>query len=318
MLPTHTFLDKVRSAAPRLGQRVSPTVERLTVRISTPWRVLLVVVVMLALNTAVALASPGILVPQDWWMWEQLPERIASGNVYVHGDGYYFTWSPLAALILGWVIVPLGYPIWFAAHLAVLPLLRSSTLVMLILVSVSLWVDAIVGNGMIFVAVAGALALRGSRSGALISLVLFVLMPRPLQLPLVGWLAWQDRRLLVPFASMIVVSALAVVVTGWNWLGGLAASSSAAHAGANLAPTALTGPAWLIIGIPLAAWLTARGRLGLAGLAMSPYLFPQHLLALAWEWRWVVPRRRMALPPNPEARNPRVPGETSNEGPSNP
>jgi hypothetical protein len=313
MLPAQTLLEKVRSAGPRWGQLASRR-ERLAVRISTPWRVASVAVVMLALNTAVALASPGILVPQDWWMWEQLPERIASGAVYAHGDGYYFTWSPLAALLLGWVIVPLGYPIWFAAHLAVLPLLRSSALMMLILVSVSFWVDAIVGNGMIFVAVAGTVALRGSRSAALISLVLFVLMPRPLQLPLVGWLAWQDRRLLVPFAVMIVISAAAVIVTGWNWLGGLAAQSSAVEAGANLAPTALSGPAWLIIGIPLAAWLTARGRLGLAGLAVSPYLFPHHLLALAWEWRWVVPRTRTARPPTRESRIPPTPRATSQEG----
>jgi hypothetical protein len=51
----------------------------------------------------------------------------------------------------------------------------------------------------------------------------------------------------------------------------------------NVGPTRLLGPAWLLIGIPLGLWLTLKGRLGLAGMALSPYLFPHYYLALLWE-----------------------------------
>jgi hypothetical protein len=40
----------------------------------------------------------------------------------------------------------------------------------------------------------------------------------------------------------------------------------------------LLGNWWLAAGIPLAIWLTRRGRVGFAALAVSPYLLPQYFL----------------------------------------
>jgi len=46
-------------------------------------------------------------------------------------------------------------------------------------------------------------------------------------------------------------------------------------------PPAWLGSAWLLIGVPLGAWLTWRGRVGWAGLAISPYwLMPYYLMLL--------------------------------------
>ena len=39
----------------------------------------------------------------------------------------------------------------------------------------------------------------------------------------------------------------------------------------------------MVIGLPLAAWLTWKGRLGLASLAASPYWLPYYLLMLLLE-----------------------------------
>lgn len=51
----------------------------------------------------------------------------------------------------------------------------------------------------------------------------------------------------------------------------------------NFSPTRLIGVVWLLIGVPLAAWLTWKGRVGIAGLAMTPYLLPPYLLMLLWD-----------------------------------
>jgi hypothetical protein len=53
----------------------------------------------------------------------------------------------------------------------------------------------------------------------------------------------------------------------------------------DLGPTRFLGMAWLIIGVPLAAWLTWKGRVGWAGLAMSPYVPPVYLMLLLFELR---------------------------------
>jgi hypothetical protein len=46
----------------------------------------------------------------------------------------------------------------------------------------------------------------------------------------------------------------------------------------NVGPSRWLGAWWLLAGIPLAAWLTWRGRVGLASLAVSPYLLPYYLM----------------------------------------
>jgi hypothetical protein len=46
----------------------------------------------------------------------------------------------------------------------------------------------------------------------------------------------------------------------------------------NVGPSRFVGTWWLLAGIPLGAWLTWKGRIGLASLAVSPYLLPYYLM----------------------------------------
>ena len=241
---------------------------------------------LVGLNVALAVISPGILVPQDWWGYEQLPARIADGNVYDTGPGYWWVWPPIAAAIFAWMIVPIGYPIWFALHLAVLALMRSWWLIGLTALSLPFWIDTVVGHTTIFVAVAGVLALRGSRWGTLASLGLFWLAPRPLQLPLMAWLLWRQPGTLVPFVAFAAIAIVTTLVSGYSdeMLAAMTSIQSQQMAlNVNLSPTHWIGPAWLVVGIPLAAWLTWKGRIGLAGLALTPYILPSYWLVLLWE-----------------------------------
>ncbi len=46
----------------------------------------------------------------------------------------------------------------------------------------------------------------------------------------------------------------------------------------NIGPSFFVGLWWLILGIPLGIWLTLKGRVGWAGLAVTPYWLAQYLL----------------------------------------
>lgn len=223
--------------------------------------------------------------PADWELWEQVAGRIRDGTLYDHSGTYTWVWSPLAAWLIAGVIVPAGYGALMAVRAAVLPLL-GWRLAALTILSLPFWVDAINGNLFTFSVVAGVLALRGNRWAALSFLALTCLMPRPVQLPLAGWLLWQRADVRLPFIGMVAVSAIAAGVSGYavDWLSALVALTGGYRTPeVNLGPTRLFGAAWLIIGVPLAAWLTLKGRVGWAGLALSPYVIPQYLLSILWE-----------------------------------
>jgi len=135
--------------------------------------------------------------------------------------------------------------------------------------------------------VSGAVALTGSRWGGLIYLALCILMPRPVQAPLAVWLLWKQPGLRWPFVGMILVTLGVSLWSGYldDWLRVMLTLGGANNEHfANLSPTKILGSAWLIVGIPLAAWLTWKGRVGLAGMAMTPYALPGYLLVLLWEW----------------------------------
>ena len=63
-----------------------------------------------------------------------------------------------------------------------------------------------------------------------------------------------------------------------EWVARLLDSTADIGSDFNIGPSALIGSWWLIVGIPLGIWLTWRGRIGLAGLAVSPYVLPYYLL----------------------------------------
>jgi hypothetical protein len=223
--------------------------------------------------------------PADWELWEQLPERIGTHTLYDHGPVYNWVWSPIAAWLLAYAVVPLGYGVLMAVRTAVLPLL-GWRLAALTVLSLPFWVDAINGNLFVFSVVAGVLALRGNRWGALAYLALTCIMPRPVQFPLAAWLVWRHPETRWPFAAMVTASLIVLLATGYatDWLSVLVSLAGGyGTPEVNLGPSRMLGVGWLIIGLPLSVWLTITGRVGWAGMALSPYLVPQYLLAILWE-----------------------------------
>ena len=90
----------------------------------------------------------------------------------------------------------------------------------------------------------------------------------------------------LPFVGMAVLAVLTAIPTGYLsvWIGSLLGRAAGEIANDfNLSPSRLIGPAWLLIGVPLAAWLTMRGRMGWATMAISPYLLPYYVQMLGLE-----------------------------------
>ncbi len=221
----------------------------------------------------------------DWTNFIEAANRLGTGTLYEVDPPYVFRWSPVAAWLLGFVtLMPLW--LWQVLHLAALPLLRSWLLVAAVLVSYPFWFDVQTGNLMTFVAVAGFLALRGARVATAAFLVMAVLIPRPLMLPLAVWLLWHRPATRLPFLAFFVVHGLVVAWSGYaqDWLGALTDVSAELINAYNFGPSALIGALWIPIGLALAAWLTWRGRLGLASLAISPYRLPYYYLMLVLEF----------------------------------
>lgn len=216
----------------------------------------------------------------DFELYRESGRLIASGQspytATVEACGHWcaFRHSPLVAWF--WAL-PIPLEIWRVAHLAVLPLL-GPWLGLATLLSWPLWSDVAMGQPMTFAFVLAVLALRGNRWAGLGFLVMATLMPRPIMLPVAGWLLWTDRRLLVP---LLAISAVHLGLA-WPWLGEWIGSLSSATGdmanSVQVAPSRWIGGWWVVIGLPLAAWLTWRGRLGLAALCASPYWFGYYLL----------------------------------------
>ncbi len=243
----------------------------------------------------------------DWANFIEAGERFGTGTLYEVDPPYAFRWSPVAAWLLGFVtLMPLW--LWQVLHLAVLPLLRSWLLVAAVLVSYPFWFDVQTGNLMTFVAVLGVLALRGGRVATATFLVLTVLIPRPLMLPLAVWLLWQRPATRLPFAAFFVAHAAVVVALGYGaeWLAALTSVQAELGNAYNFGPSRFIGALWIPIGLALAAWLTWRGRLGLASVAISPYWLPYYFLMLLLEFAppKTCVRRKSSPGTTAKARNP--------------
>ncbi len=48
----------------------------------------------------------------------------------------------------------------------------------------------------------------------------------------------------------------------------------------NVAPSAIIGPVWIVLAIPLAVWAFRAQRPALSGLLLQPYWLPYYLLIL--------------------------------------
>jgi hypothetical protein len=263
--------------------------------IRIPWR-LVILGAYVGINAALIPMKIrlGPAVASDWQTFEALPAAIADGRIYDADGALPFIWSPVAAWIMAGVTAVVGYWPWLVLHVVAVMLLRSPLLIGLMIASYGFWFDAAQGNTLTFCLVAAILALRGNRWAIVVFFILLVLMPRPLLAPVAAVLLLRHRSTWIPVAVVVLGHALLVLASGYalTWIGALLTYNLSP--GITIGPTAIVGGWWLLVGIPVALWLTWRGLPGLAGLAASPYIAPQYLMwplcdvspdAVRTEWR---------------------------------
>jgi hypothetical protein len=216
----------------------------------------------------------------DWAIFGEAGRRIREGgDLYAVEPDYAFRYSPFLAWLFV-LIAPIGATLWRALHVIAALSLPSRGLALATLLAWPFWFDVEAGNLVTFAFALAAWALtgRGWAIGAYLGLLLLV--PRPLMMPVAAWLLWQHPQWRMRFIAMVVVSAVAVALTGWGpeWIAALLASTDEMKSALNFGPSRLIGVAWIPIGIAIAAILTWRGRLGLASVAASPYWLPYYFL----------------------------------------
>ena len=247
--------------------------------------------ILAVLNAWIATSAIFLLFePTDWRLFEELPGRLAAGTVYEAGPGYNWIYSPIMAWLVAVFVLPMGYEMWFALHAASLVLLRDWRLVTLAVLSLAFWVDTIIGNVFVFVAVIGVLAARGSKAGTLAFVLLFVLMPRPVTTPMALWLLWQRPYSRLPFAAAAVVTIAVTLTTGYldDWYRAMLPFTQTLSWIGYFGPARFVGGWWVPAGLIIGALLTYRHHPGWAGLAVAPYVNATYFLILLVE---LVPRR---------------------------
>lgn len=263
-----------------------------------------VTALIMAVNLYLAARSLRIVLTDapavDWEQYVEAGRRVfTGGDLYAVTDTYAYHYSP----VLAWLFAPLaaiGTAGWRLLHIAAMLALPTWPMRILGLVSWPFWYDLEAGNVLAFVVLAAAWALRGNRVAIAAFLGLLLLVPRPLMVPVAAWILWKQPEWRLPFAVAFAIHAAVVVATGWasDWAVALLAAGGDVAIPSNIGPSRFIGTLpWLAIGLPVAAWLTQRGRLGLASLAASPYWLPYYLLVLLlelWELRWPTRRRPTA------------------------
>lgn len=215
----------------------------------------------------------------DWHVFAVAWERFNEGTLYVEESWWYiFRWSPVAAPLLIPVAF-IGENLWRLMHLVALAGLPGWRR-LVALASYPFWFDVQAGNIMILVLIAAYWGLRGKAWAIGTTLVLALLVPRPLMVPLVAWLLWKQPGWRMPFAIMFVVHAGAVLATGYatEWIGVLLEATPQMLGDLNVGPSAIIGVGWLVIAVPLAAWMFWRGHPATAGVLLQPYWLPYYLL----------------------------------------
>ena len=264
----------MRIAADRLMNRLLPTFA------AWPrWWPILVAVAVTSPLTAYwwSLVAAGS-VAFDWRIFVEAGERFHAGSpdLYQVSELYSFRHSPVLAMAMpgiAWIGVTGIRMLTLACALA----LPSWPMRVLAVASWPFAMDVQHGALITLIVLTAAWALKGSRVASLGFVVLALLSPRPLMIPIAGYLLWQQPWLRVPSVVLLVAHSLAVLATGYgdDWVALLlSASTDMLQSPFNLSPSRFVGLAWLLVGIPLAAVLTWRGRPGLAALAISPYVLP--------------------------------------------
>ncbi len=223
---------------------------------------------------------------QDWDLMTAAGQRVVLGlspfDPTPGPGGGTWRYSPLLAYGFAFA-APIGRVGWALAPFALLLLLRDWRLIAIFLMAVPFWRDVENGLSFIEIPLVALIALRGSYLGGLALVALAVLMPRPMMIPLVGWQLWKDRRLRLPSLVVTVVLTAGAVLTGWGteWIRELLRVTVSAQAG-QFSIIGLIGPLWATMPV-VAIWLTWRGHLGFAALAISPYWTPAYPLVLILE-----------------------------------
>lgn len=218
----------------------------------------------------------------DWRIFVEAGERAwaHSPDLYEITPTYSFRHSPLLAYAMpavAWVGT-LGIRLLTVAAAVAMP---TWPMRLLALASWPFAMDVQHGALITPLVLAGAWALRESRPAGIAFIAIALLSPRPLMLPVVAFLLWRQPWLRIPTLVMTVASIVGVLATGYadDWLTVLTSRGLDPYgAPLNLSPTRLIGSWWIPLGLAAAAWLTYRGRPGLAALAMSPYVLPHYLL----------------------------------------
>lgn len=266
--------------------RFAASFSRLVLPAVQPRLVLVAVIVALAaaVNLFLAGRSVGLVLDGepavDWIQYVEAARRVGTPSLYEVSNEYAYRYSPLLAYLFGPLSV-LGAAGWRLLHIVAALALPTWPLRVLTLLSWPFWYDVQTGNVLVFVLLAGAWALRGRRVGIGCYLLIAILVPRPLMIPLAAWLLWKQPSWRAPFVAALAVQGLVTGALGLidDWMAALIAAGEDVFNPSNVGPSRLigTGP-WVLVGMPLAAWLTWRGRVGLASLAASPYWLPYYLL----------------------------------------
>lgn len=227
----------------------------------------------------------------DWVQITEAVARIGTGTTYEWTvpayredyTDYVYRYSPLLPYVMA-PFVAAGLGAWRLVHIAALFVLPFPIWAV-VLIAGPFWFDVANANFLTFVLVSGWFAISGDRWGIAAYFSLTALLPRPLMVPLALWLLWRrpESRIIA-----IVIGCVAVVLTAATgelvpWLEAMLRGTDMIGTKFDWGPGRVIGPWWIPIGTALSVWLTLRGHLGLAGLAVSPYALPYYLLIMFWE-----------------------------------
>ena len=217
----------------------------------------------------------------DWDVYVEAGRRVRAGSPDLYDQtALGFKHSPIFAYIvsgLAW-IGTLGIRLATVGAALAMP---TWPMRLLTLTSWPFAMDLQHGALFTIIVFVAAWALRGSRVAGIAFVAIAMLSPRPLMVPIVAYLLWRQPELRIPSAVLFVAHSLAVLATGYaaDWASVLfTVGTEQVNTMLNLSPSRFLGGWWIPIGLGLGAWLTYRGRAGLAALAVSPYVLPHYLL----------------------------------------
>lgn len=270
-------------------------------RLHIPWGYWLLAFILVIPNAVVLFSSLQFIRERDyvydWWLLEEAANRIGTGTMYEWGapgelgDVYLFRYSPILPILMQ-PLLAFGLEVWRLLHVTTL-LLLPGPIALLVLISGPFWADVASGNFVTFAVVAAWFALGGHRLAIGAYFALTFLIPRPLMIPVGVWLLWKRPESRGIGLAVVVVGVAASAATGelLAWTTALLLSGDIIGGPFDFGPSRLIGAYWIPLGILLAAIFTWKERLGLASLAISPYLLPYYFLMALLE---LFPRHRLS------------------------